>query len=145
MNGTHGSGDNSPTPPGRPSQDAGNYGSTTSSSSRGLTDTSLTAFTGPGPLQQQFDDRNDDLDHVRNTVYLNVVAHGQDVRTTVYHVLQRSLQSANVLKVMIRGIPQRVHQHQLKAVLDRFIFGVYDFMYLRIGMKHIHCVTCHSR
>ena len=34
---------------------------------------------------------------------------------------------------MLRNIPNRVDQKQLKQIIDRTSLGDYDFMYLRIG------------
>ena len=45
------------------------------------------------------------------------IGKGLDVRTTV----------------MLRNIPNRVTQAELKQSVDQYILGDYDFMYLRIG------------
>lgn len=37
------------------------------------------------------------------------------------------------MQVMLRNIPNRVTQAQLKEIVDKTSLGDYDFMYLRIG------------
>jgi hypothetical protein len=42
----------------------------------------------------------------------------------------------NALKVMLRNIPNKLNQAQLKAIIDECSFGRYDFMYLRIDFSN---------
>lgn len=39
------------------------------------------------------------------------------------------------MQIMLRNIPNKIQQADLKKILDESSFGKYDFMYLRIG-KH---------
>ncbi|KAF2654717.1 hypothetical protein K491DRAFT_581158, partial [Lophiostoma macrostomum CBS 122681] len=54
-----------------------------------------------------------------NRVRRDKVADGSDVRTTV----------------MLRNIPNKLDWLGLKALLDKWCFGTYDFFYLRIDFK----------
>lgn len=57
-----------------------------------------------------------------------------DVRTTVgFTTPPLDLDSAHLLQIMLRNIPNRVDQAMLKEIVDQTSFGRYDFMYLRIG------------
>ncbi|KAI0901799.1 RNA recognition motif 2-domain-containing protein [Annulohypoxylon nitens] len=55
-----------------------------------------------------------------NHVDINRIQDGIDVRTTI----------------MLRNIPNKVHQSMLKEIVDRSSFGKYDFMYLRIDFAN---------
>lgn len=55
-----------------------------------------------------------------NVVRIDRIEAGTDVRTTI----------------MLRNIPNRVDQAQLKSILDETSFGKYDFMYLRIDFAN---------
>lgn len=55
-----------------------------------------------------------------NVVRIENIRNGLDVRTTI----------------MLRNIPNRIDQAQLKGVLDETSFGKYDFMYLRIDFAN---------
>jgi RNA recognition motif 2 len=65
---------------------------------------------------------------------------GNDVRTTVSPAPEPVQPKLTLNKVMLRNIPNRVTQAQLKEIVDQTSFGAYDFMYLRIGMylQHSH-------
>ena len=43
---------------------------------------------------------------------------------------------ANLDKIMLRNIPNRVDQASLKKLLDQTSLGKYDFMYLRIDFAN---------
>ncbi|KAI1454988.1 RNA recognition motif 2-domain-containing protein [Annulohypoxylon moriforme] len=55
-----------------------------------------------------------------NHVDVNRIREGIDVRTTI----------------MLRNIPNKVHQAMLKDIVDESSFGKYDFMYLRIDFAN---------
>ena len=59
---------------------------------------------------------------------------GADVRTTVSFRPSKHRILLTCMKVMLRNIPNRVTQAQLKEIVDKTSLGDYDFMYLRIGM-----------
>lgn len=58
---------------------------------------------------------------------------GADVRTTVSSIFAPALHKTHQMQVMLRNIPNRVTQAQLKEIVDKTSLGDYDFMYLRIG------------
>ena len=41
-----------------------------------------------------------------------------------------------ILQVMLRNIPNKVNQAELKEIIDQSSFGKYDFMYLRIDFSN---------
>jgi len=72
-----------------------------------------------------------------NHVDIDRIKKGIDVRTTVS---KPHSSSANQLltraKVMLRNIPNKLDQAQLKEIVDGSSFGRYDFMYLRIDFSN---------
>ena len=83
------------------------------------------------------DRRMRDYEHGANHNHVDIsnITNGVDVRTTVStfgFLLEQSLTS--IFQIMLRNIPNSVDQTQLKAVLDQTSQGMYDFMYLRIGL-----------
>lgn len=69
-----------------------------------------------------------------NFVDIRRIEAGIDVRTTVSsNDLHRFMFWLTFLQIMLRNIPNRVTQAQLKEILDQSSFGEFDFMYLRIG------------
>ena len=69
-----------------------------------------------------------------NIVNTERVRRGLDVRTTVRRLcLVCCPQILTMQKIMLRNIPNKIQQADLKRILDESSFGKYDFMYLRIG------------
>ena len=69
-----------------------------------------------------------------NVVSTERIRQGLDVRTTVCYMNSTlKARKANLLQIMLRNIPNKIQQIDLKKILDESSFGKYDFMYLRIG------------
>lgn len=66
------------------------------------------------------DDRNHNRSSTHNVVEPGRIKAGVDVRTTI----------------MLRNIPNKMQQAELKDVVDDSSFGKYDFMYLRIDFQN---------
>ncbi|KAL9091893.1 MAG: hypothetical protein Q9165_004645 [Trypethelium subeluteriae] len=69
---------------------------------------------GPRTLRQEHANGH------HNTVNIDRIANGTDVRTTV----------------MLRNIPNKMHLPDLKKFIDRSSYGKYDFIYLRIDFQN---------
>jgi hypothetical protein len=72
-----------------------------------------------------------------NHVEVSRIQQGIDVRTTVslpVHLHKYDIDA--VPQVMLRNIPNKLDQAQLKSILDESSFGKYDFMYLRIDFSN---------
>ncbi|KAI1180062.1 RNA recognition motif 2-domain-containing protein [Nemania sp. FL0916] len=63
--------------------------------------------------------RQNDIDN-RNRVDVDRISQGLDIRTTI----------------MLRNIPNRLEQSELKKIVDQSSWGKYDFMYLRIDFEN---------
>lgn len=46
----------------------------------------------------------------------------------------------NSVQVMLRNIPNKVDQAALKEFLDETSFGLYNFLYLRIGKYSLYLI-----
>jgi hypothetical protein len=71
-----------------------------------------------------------------NFVDLDNIRFGSDVRTTVSFSPSISQVMFLISQVMLRNIPNKVTQAELKKYVDESSFGRYDFMYLRIDFSN---------